>query len=282
MKDYYRVLGVLDDAEDIIIRAAYKALAQRYHPDKWTGDKEGANKKMSAINEAYEVLSDSAKRKAYDEEYFKYRARDEADGGSDDDTSFVNEEDENWQMAIEFFPQVRADYDYLSKLSKIVANTFKISLIESKNFKESSFIKSNLEKEYLRRYYGENIWIQKFAKNLLLMGEYSAAIEVNKIVRYMGRSVGEAQVATRLLEKFSHLREIHIYDIEYFIQKISKGLVTKQEIINLLELPSVGAKNISISDDGDYGFSVGSAQFTLTRWAVLDFLLNKLSNLHRA
>ena len=38
MKDYYRTLGVLDDAEDIIIRAAYKALAQRYHPDKWKGD----------------------------------------------------------------------------------------------------------------------------------------------------------------------------------------------------------------------------------------------------
>ncbi|MFM7010173.1 MAG: DnaJ domain-containing protein, partial [Betaproteobacteria bacterium] len=67
MKDYYRILGVLDDAEDIIIRAAYKALAQRYHPDKWTGDKEQANRKMSEINEAYEVLSDAAKRKAYDE-----------------------------------------------------------------------------------------------------------------------------------------------------------------------------------------------------------------------
>ncbi len=30
MKNYYKILGVLDDAEDIVIRAAYKALAQRY------------------------------------------------------------------------------------------------------------------------------------------------------------------------------------------------------------------------------------------------------------
>ena len=71
MKDYYRTLGVLDDAEDIIIRAAYKALAQRYHPDKWKGDPQKANKRMSDINEAYDVLSDSAKRKKYDEEFFK-------------------------------------------------------------------------------------------------------------------------------------------------------------------------------------------------------------------
>ena len=46
MKDYYRILGILDDAEDIIIRAAYKALAQRYHPDKWKGDKTEATKRM--------------------------------------------------------------------------------------------------------------------------------------------------------------------------------------------------------------------------------------------
>ena len=57
MKDYYRILGVLDDAEDIIIRAAYKALAQRYHPDKWRGDSTEANKRMSDINEAYAILS---------------------------------------------------------------------------------------------------------------------------------------------------------------------------------------------------------------------------------
>jgi curved DNA-binding protein CbpA len=65
-KDYYRILGVLDDAEDIVIRAAYKALAQRYHPDKWTGNKDEANKRMSEINEAYGVLSDPVKRKQYD------------------------------------------------------------------------------------------------------------------------------------------------------------------------------------------------------------------------
>ncbi len=65
-KDYYRILGILDDAEDIVIRAAYKALAQRYHPDKWSGSKDEANKRMSEINEAYVVLSDPVKRKQYD------------------------------------------------------------------------------------------------------------------------------------------------------------------------------------------------------------------------
>ena len=65
-EDYYRVLGVLDDAEDVVIRAAYRALAQRYHPDKWQGDPAEVSRRMAEINAAYEVLSDSLKRRQYD------------------------------------------------------------------------------------------------------------------------------------------------------------------------------------------------------------------------
>jgi DnaJ-class molecular chaperone len=38
MKNYYKTLGLLDNAENIVIRAAFKTLAERYHPDKWQGD----------------------------------------------------------------------------------------------------------------------------------------------------------------------------------------------------------------------------------------------------
>ena len=77
MKDYYKILGILDDAEDIIIRAAYKALAQKYHPDKWRGDVNEINLRMTEINEAYQVLSDKDKKAKYDREYFTYRNRQE-------------------------------------------------------------------------------------------------------------------------------------------------------------------------------------------------------------
>lgn len=55
-KDYYAILGVLPTAEDVVIRAAFKALAQRYHPDRFDGDSKEADEKMSDINEAYSVL----------------------------------------------------------------------------------------------------------------------------------------------------------------------------------------------------------------------------------
>ena len=54
--NYYSVLGVLPTAEGIVIRAAYRALAQRYHPDKWA-DQRDAIRRMQEINEAYETLN---------------------------------------------------------------------------------------------------------------------------------------------------------------------------------------------------------------------------------
>ncbi len=67
MKDYYSVLGVSKDADEVVIRAAYKALAQKYHPDKATPElKSEYTDLMTLINEAYGVLGDSGKRLKYD------------------------------------------------------------------------------------------------------------------------------------------------------------------------------------------------------------------------
>jgi curved DNA-binding protein len=64
--DYYKVLGINKNATQDEIRAAYRKLARKHHPDLNQGDKE-ANKKFQQINEANEVLSDADKRKKYDQ-----------------------------------------------------------------------------------------------------------------------------------------------------------------------------------------------------------------------
>jgi molecular chaperone DnaJ len=61
-KDYYNILGVTKAASEEDIKKAYRKLAHQYHPDKPGGDE----RKFKEINEAYQVLSDKAKRAQYD------------------------------------------------------------------------------------------------------------------------------------------------------------------------------------------------------------------------
>jgi DnaJ family protein C protein 3 len=68
-KDYYKVLGVSRDAEDREIKKAYRKLTKVYHPDKASSNgitPEEAQKKMSAVNEAYEVLSNPELKERFD------------------------------------------------------------------------------------------------------------------------------------------------------------------------------------------------------------------------
>lgn len=63
--DYYEILSVSKGASKEEIKKAYKKLALKYHPDR--SKEEGAEEKFKEISEAYAVLSDESKRKAYDQ-----------------------------------------------------------------------------------------------------------------------------------------------------------------------------------------------------------------------
>ncbi len=65
-RDYYEVLGVDRNADEAAIKKAYRTLAKKYHPDMNPGNTE-AEKKFKEASEAYAVLSDSEKKRQYDQ-----------------------------------------------------------------------------------------------------------------------------------------------------------------------------------------------------------------------
>lgn len=65
-KDYYKILGVEKTATEKEIKAAFRKLARKHHPDM-NPDNPGAEERFKGINEAYEVLGDPEKRQKYDQ-----------------------------------------------------------------------------------------------------------------------------------------------------------------------------------------------------------------------
>lgn len=65
--NYYEILEVSETASAEVIKASYRALVRKFHPDVYVGDKGYATEQLKVLNAAYEVLSDPIKRRIYDD-----------------------------------------------------------------------------------------------------------------------------------------------------------------------------------------------------------------------
>ena len=84
MKDYYKILGINNDADYQTIKSAYRNLIKKYHPD--VNKSEDASEKFIETHEAFSILRDKVKRDAYDQAYHRYY-------NNDDVNNSVNQED---------------------------------------------------------------------------------------------------------------------------------------------------------------------------------------------
>lgn len=202
-KDYYAILGVTPLAEDIVIRAAYKALAQRYHPDRYTGEKDEVTRKMADINEAYGILSEEKKRKEYD----SHRV-----GGTQDGEPYFAEDDEvvssfdpldrDWAVALRYYPDLEKIEEQLRQISWKLTYAYKAYLIETKQFDRRGDIANKFQHQFLETYFGSNIKIIEFALHLIRIGKRDAALELNETIRVLGGSVNPIMVIKQISNKY--------------------------------------------------------------------------------
>jgi curved DNA-binding protein len=99
-KDYYATLGVPKTVSAKDLKAAYRKLARKHHPDVNQGDKAASESRIKEINEAYEVLGDPDKRKKYDELGANWRQYEQAGAGGPGGPGFGGQPGGAWNVNV--------------------------------------------------------------------------------------------------------------------------------------------------------------------------------------
>jgi hypothetical protein len=192
-KDYYKILGVLDNAEDIVIKAAYRALAQKYHPDK--NQTKAAKDIMQEINEAYSVLSDPAERKKYDGSRKKQEFTQD---NSQNTKDLLKNLEKDWHDSIEYFPDLDDLAKDLSRYSKELELTFKILVIEKKEYKNRNKLAVSLKNQFLERYFGFDKEIHNFAEELFEAKDFVNLKKLNRAVTLLGSDIDAEVIINKI------------------------------------------------------------------------------------
>jgi len=161
---------------------------------------------MSAINEAYEVLGNAAKRKEYDQE---------RKSTNQDDSEFFNSEFDNlkeafavfeddWKVAVSYYPELVSISDRLAKISSRLAFSFRVFLLQEKKYENAKSIADQLEKAFLTDFFGSSSVAHEFAIQLIEEGRKDILLELNQGIKVIG-SGGSSKVVDRLCEKYDLL-----------------------------------------------------------------------------
>jgi curved DNA-binding protein CbpA len=203
-KDFYSILGVLPDAEDVVIVAAYRALSSRYHPDRWTGDPTTAHERMTGLNEAYAVLNDVQKRKAYDQERTEKGGTftDDENGRDDAFDTALGALENRWQIAVGIFPDLSQIRKQLAQTGHRLAFAFVVTMLESRRFNDRKAIAESMEKSFLERYFGTDKTIVELAKELIQMSMKGAILRLNQLVDVMGSEVAPELLIQKIDQEF--------------------------------------------------------------------------------
>ncbi|CAM3204719.1 DnaJ domain-containing protein [Vibrio rarus] len=209
IETYYTILNVLPDSDGSVIRGAYKALAKKYHPDTYKGDKKFANEMMQKINMAYQVLNDPIKRQAYDIEIEcvnKTKSKEKKQTNK-------NNADENWEYATQFYPDLVSIADNLLIINKNLSDTFKSEVLKQKAF---SYILANrlaieLQNDFLIRNFGQDSIAQQLGLSYLKKGNKVAALELNKALVFFG-SEASTKTIEQIISQYGDPRNIKCND----------------------------------------------------------------------
>lgn len=180
MRTYYDVLGVAADTPDVVIKAAFRALAKEYHPDRAQADS-GDTDRFIEIQTAYAVLSKPESRSLYDSELQEaflsathQPASASATGGMPAPAP--------WSSTRHNTAEIERICARLSLYSEPLAQSFYESCLRGECGDDPWRFARELESGFFKEYFGDDPDVQAFARLLLLGSRTGAALTLNQLV----------------------------------------------------------------------------------------------------
>ena len=192
MKNYYHILGLSFESnpENSLIDAAYKALVKLYHPDIYKGNNRDLKRKITELNEAYEILSNANKKKKYDEQlsfFHKKNSYDFSDLHLEDTEKFNDKFFNNdWEIATIVYPELEEKIYKLNLYSKKLTLQFQFYLLETKKFHKNSDIMNRFINAFIEKKFGSSRLINKLSRFLIENKKKKEALYLNKLVKVVG------------------------------------------------------------------------------------------------
>ena len=198
-KDYYDILNVSSVADEEVIRAAYRTLAKKFHPDT-TRPGTASSEKFREIQEAYDVLADRIARADYDSKRIKRKAANAKSEEGSKDSNRAGEGD--WTVICQYYPTVALAEKHLRLISPLLAEDFRSRILSEKDFENSPELYRDIRDRHLSKLFGNNREIQRFGEWLLIEKHAEAAKELNKTMVILSGRAPPADVVSRICAKF--------------------------------------------------------------------------------
>ena len=189
--DPYEVLGLPHGASIKTVRSAYRLLVKAYHPDTNAGDKKHASERLIEIQKAFKTLTDHKFKMELDKQLLNDqsgKSSQEYDPKQGYYESQILDKilEEEWTFACNFHPELVTYSDELNELDPNLAVVFKSLIVTEKLFAKGKEVAQNLETQFLKSKFGDDLELMQIAKKAILAGELGFAIKLNKAIRVLG------------------------------------------------------------------------------------------------
>lgn len=207
----YEILEVSEDSSADVIKAAYRILASKYHPDKVANGAMFRNKSMSDINEAYRILSNEILKIEYDRklsierEINKKFNSNQIKKDSNHYSAFRGnqEEIEKWEIAEQYHPELNKISKHLYKISEDLFSKYAKIILEEKKYHSIKSIADHMEIDFLKNNFGISPRAQHFGKKLLLSNFIPAAEKLKLTIRTVDDKVKISDIEKKICQEFN-------------------------------------------------------------------------------